>query len=73
LNMIYYHAFLGLEWWLAMARWCIWAAKFLDAPGYHLMGFLSFGRTLGIATKIILRIVKRPDAADAAGGFSFHQ
>src|SRR5271163_2290407 len=37
--------------------------KALDAPGYDLAGlFVGSEGTLGIATKIILRIVKRPEA-----------
>jgi len=36
--------------------------KTLDAPGYDLMGvFVGSEGTLGIATKIILRVVKRPE------------
>src|ERR1700681_2505674 len=36
--------------------------KTLDAPGYDLMGvFVGSEGTLGIATKVILRIVKRPE------------
>src|SRR5436190_2255087 len=36
--------------------------KMLDAPGYDVMGvFVGSEGTLGIATKVILRIVKRPE------------
>ena len=36
--------------------------KTLDAPGYDLAGvFVGSEGTLGIATKIILRVVKRPE------------
>ena len=43
-------------------------ASTLDAPGYDLMGvFVGSEGTLGVATSITLRIVKRPEVvSDAA-------
>jgi len=66
---------LGLEVVLADGSVVHLGGKVLDVPGYDLMGvFVGSEGTLGIATKIILRIVKaagmRPDAV---GGFSFDQ
>src|SRR3979490_559143 len=53
---------LGLEVVLADGSLVHLGGKVLDAPGYDLMGvFVGSEGTLGIATKIILRIVKRPE------------
>jgi glycolate dehydrogenase FAD-linked subunit len=53
---------LGLEVVLPDGSLVHLGAKTLDAPGYDLMGvFVGSEGTLGIATKIILRIVKRPE------------
>src|SRR5437763_7591378 len=53
---------LGLEVVLADGSLVHLGSKALDAPGYDLMGvFVGSEGTLGIATKIILRIVKRPE------------
>ncbi len=53
---------LGLEVVLADGSLVHLGGKTLDAPGYDLMGvFVGSEGTLGIATKIILRIVKRPE------------
>jgi glycolate oxidase len=53
---------LGLEVVLADGSLVHLGGKTLDAPGYDLMGvFVGSEGTLGIATRIILRIVKRPE------------
>src|SRR5438046_8038569 len=53
---------LGLEVVLADGSVVHLGGKVLDVPGYDLMGvFVGSEGTLGIATKIILRIVKRPE------------
>jgi len=53
---------LGLEVVLSDGSLVHFGGKTLDAPGYDLMGvFVGSEGTLGIATKIILRIVKRPE------------
>jgi glycolate oxidase len=53
---------LGLEVVLADGSLVHLGGKTLDVPGYDLMGvFVGSEGTLGIATKIILRIVKRPE------------
>src|ERR1700719_641394 len=53
---------LGLEVVLADGSLVHLGGKILDAPGYDLMGvFVGSEGTLGIATKVILRIVKRPE------------
>jgi glycolate oxidase len=53
---------LGLEVVLPDGTLVHLGGKSLDAPGYDLMGvFVGSEGTLGIATKIILRIVKRPE------------
>jgi glycolate dehydrogenase FAD-linked subunit len=53
---------LGLEVVLPDGSLIHLGAKSLDAPGYDLAGvFVGSEGTLGIATKIILRIVKRPE------------
>src|SRR5712664_1115689 len=53
---------LGLEVVLPDASLVHLGGKTLDAPGYDLAGvFVGSEGTLGIATKIILRIVKRPE------------
>jgi glycolate oxidase len=53
---------LGLEVVLADGSLAHLGGKTPDAPGYDLMGvFVGSEGTLGIATKIILRIVKRPE------------
>ena len=53
---------LGLEVVLADGTLVHLGGKTLDAPGYDLVGlFVGSEGTLGIATKIILRIVKRPE------------
>jgi len=53
---------LGLEVVLADGSLVHLGGKVLDAPGYDLIGvFVGSEGTLGIATKIILRIVKRPE------------
>jgi glycolate oxidase len=53
---------LGLEVVLADGSLVHFGSKTLDAPGYDLAGvFVGSEGTLGIATKIILRIVKRPE------------
>jgi glycolate dehydrogenase FAD-linked subunit len=53
---------LGLEVILPDGSLVHLGAKSLDAPGYDLAGvFVGSEGTLGIATKIILRIVKRPE------------
>jgi len=44
-----------------MVRWCIWAEKFGCARIRFDGRFCGSEGTLGIATKIILRIVKRPE------------
>ncbi len=52
---------LGLEVVLSDGSLFHFGGKTLDAPGYDLAGvFVGSEGTLGIATKIILRIVKRP-------------
>ncbi len=50
-------------------------SRAVDCPGYDLPGvFVGSEGTLGIATKIILRIVKRPAVhPNSAGGFQFHR
>src|SRR5439155_17032644 len=54
---------LGLEVVLADGSLVHLGSKALDAPGYDLMGvFVGSEGTLGIATKIILRIVKRAES-----------
>src|SRR5437899_8647966 len=53
---------LGLEVVLADGSLVHLGGKMLDAPGYDLMGvFVGSEGTLGIATEIILRLVKRPE------------
>jgi len=53
---------LGLEVVLPDGTLAHFGGKTLDAPGYDLAGvFVGSEGTLGIATKIILRIVKRPE------------
>ncbi len=53
---------LGLEVVLPNGSLIHLGAKSLDAPGYDLTGvFVGSEGTLGIATKVILRIVKRPE------------
>jgi glycolate oxidase len=53
---------LGLEVVLPDGSLVHFGSKTLDAPGYDLAGvFVGSEGTLGIATKIILRIVKRPE------------
>jgi len=53
---------LGLEVVLPDASLVHFGGKTLDAPGYDLAGvFVGSEGTLGIATKVILRIVKRPE------------
>src|SRR5882757_6452026 len=53
---------LGLEVVLADGSLVHLGGKSLDAPGYDLAGvFVGSEGTLGIATKVILRIVKRPE------------
>src|SRR6202161_1949343 len=53
---------LGLEVVLPDGSLVHLGAKALDAPGYDLAGvFVGSEGTLGIATKVILRIVKRPE------------
>src|SRR5882672_2353342 len=53
---------LGLEVVLPDGTLVHFGGKTLDAPGYDLAGvFVGSEGTLGIATKIILRIVKRPE------------
>jgi glycolate oxidase len=53
---------LGLEVVLPDGTLVHFGGKTLDAPGYDLSGvFVGSEGTLGIATKIILRIVKRPE------------
>ena len=53
---------LGLEVVLPDGSLVHLGGKTLDAPGYDLMGvFVGSEGTLGIATKIILRVVKRPE------------
>jgi len=53
---------LGLEVVLPDGTLVNLGAKTLDAPGYDLPGvFVGSEGTLGIATKVILRIVKRPE------------
>jgi glycolate oxidase len=53
---------LGLEVILPDGSLVHFGGKTLDAPGYDLAGvFVGSEGTLGIATKIILRIVKRPE------------
>ena len=52
----------GLEVVLPDGRLVHLGGKALDAPGYDLAGvFVGSEGTLGIATKVILRIVKRPE------------
>ncbi|MGB2621175.1 MAG: FAD-binding protein, partial [Candidatus Acidiferrum sp.] len=54
---------LGLEVVLPDGSLVHLGGKTLDAPGYDLLGvFVGSEGTLGIATKMILRIVKRPEA-----------
>jgi glycolate oxidase len=56
---------LGLEVVLPDGRLAQLGGKVLDAPGYDLMGvFVGSEGTLGIATKITLRIVKRPECVE---------
>ena len=53
---------LGLEVVLPDGSLVHLGSKCLDAPGYDLLGvFVGSEGTLGIATKVILRIVKRPE------------
>ncbi len=53
---------LGLEVVLSDGSLVHFGGKTLDAPGYDLAGvFVGSEGTLGVATKIILRIVKRPE------------
>src|SRR5229473_2792729 len=53
---------LGLEVVLPDGSLVHFGGKTLDAPGYDLAGvFVGSEGTLGVATKIILRIVKRPE------------
>jgi glycolate oxidase len=53
---------LGLEVVLPSGELAHFGAKALDAPGYDLAGvFVGSEGTLGIATKITLRIVRRPE------------
>jgi len=53
---------LGLEVILADGSLVHFGGKTLDAPGYDLAGvFVGSEGTLGVATKVILRIVKRPE------------
>src|SRR5438874_6874336 len=53
---------LGLEVVLPDGSLVHLGGKTLDAPGYDLMGvFVGSEGTLGIATKVILRLVKRPE------------
>jgi len=53
---------LGLEIVLPDGTLVHLGGKMLDAPGYDLMGvFVGSEGTLGIATKITLRVVKRPE------------
>ena len=53
---------LGLEVVLPDGSLVHLGGKTLDAPGYDLLGvFVGSEGTLGIATKIILRVVKRPE------------
>ena len=54
---------LGLEIVLPDGSLIHLGGKTLDAPGYDLLGvFVGSEGTLGIATKMILRVVKRPEA-----------
>ncbi|HKW56949.1 MAG TPA: FAD-linked oxidase C-terminal domain-containing protein, partial [Candidatus Acidoferrum sp.] len=54
---------LGLEVVLPDGSLVHLGGKTLDAPGYDLLGvFVGSEGTLGVATKMILRIVKRPEA-----------
>jgi glycolate oxidase len=53
---------LGLEVVLPDGTLAHFGSKTLDAPGYDLAGvFVGSEGTLGVATKVILRIVKRPE------------
>ena len=53
---------MGLEVVLPSGELLMLGASTLDAPGYDLAGvFVGSEGTLGVATKIILRIVKRPE------------
>jgi glycolate oxidase len=53
---------LGLEVVLADGSLVHFGGKTLDTPGYDLAGvFVGSEGTLGVATKVILRIVKRPE------------
>ncbi len=54
---------LGLEVVLPDGTLVHFGSKTLDAPGYDLMGvFVGSEGTLGVVTKVTLRIVKRPEA-----------
>src|SRR5438552_8147297 len=54
---------LGLEVVLPDGTLVNFGGKTLDAPGYDLAGvFVGSEGTLGIATRVILRVVKRPEA-----------
>ena len=66
---------LGLEVVLPDGTLVHLGGKTLDAPGYDLAGvFVGSEGTLGIATKVTLRIVKRPECIRTlAGRVSHHQ
>ena len=58
---------LGLEVVLPDGRLVHLGGKTLDSPGYDLMGvFVGSEGTLGVATKVVLRIVKRPECVQTA-------
>jgi len=57
------------------SRWLVshFGGKTLDAPATTLREFSLVRGTLGVATKIILRIVKRPSAFEHYSRFPIHQ